>query len=151
MSVTDRKTQNGPGSRRIEMGSGSESTTVQNAKASATFVSSLVDKYSGKSEDVARADVQAFANVNPDQAATGSKTTRAKGKMVVKSPIKGGPEGQSDYSEYITAQAERYKMGGEKITGSQKSKEKPSTKKEKQHAGKKEKATPDNNESIRRA
>jgi len=126
MSVTDRKAQNGVGSRRIEMGSGNESTVVQNAKATASFVSSLVDKYGGKADEVARADVQAFADANPDQAATGSKSTRSKSDLTVKSKEKGGPRGQSDTDAYLSTEALRYKEGGEKLTGSQKPpKEKP--------------------------
>ena len=123
MSVTDRKAQNGVGSRRIEMGSGNESTVVQNAKATASFVSSLVDKYGDRGEDVARADVQAFADANPDQAATGSKTTRLKSNFKAKGNekgvLQGQEEGQSDTDIYLTTEAKRYKEGGEKLTGSQ--------------------------------
>ena len=129
MSI-DRKAQNGVGSRRIEMGSGNESTVVQNAKATSSFVSSLVDKYGGKSEDVARADVQAFADVNPNQAATGSKTLRSKSTFRARPATKGGPGGQSDQESFITDEAKRYKEGGEKITGSQMPSKKDPPKKE---------------------
>jgi len=124
MSI-DRKATNGPGSRRIESGGGDLSTTVQASKHTASFLSALTDKYSGRSgmDAQARTDVSQYAQANVRELRSLSKEARKHSKKTTPStksstPVSRPSLGASTAHEtFLTTTADKFKKGGEKIKG----------------------------------
>ena len=108
--VTDKRTNNGKSTNRIETGGGDLSTTVQGAKHTTAYVDTLASEYS--MTPGAGVNIEKFAEHNVQETRSGSKTLRGE------SPIGGsgrrGPT-PSDRDIAISSRASRYKVGGERI------------------------------------
>ena len=114
--TTDKRQNNGKSTNRIETGGGDLSTTVQSDKATAAHLSALTGKYPSMSvrstDTAARANIEQYAEHNVGDIRSSAKSVRAKSKVATMG--KKGPS-PSAKDAYITAEAKRFKEGGEAI------------------------------------
>ena len=142
MSI-DRKASNGKGTNRFEMGTGSESTTVQTGKATASYSKLVkgeftekgsaadhgyVDLYSAHNVQELRTDAKKLRHQNPNVGKSGSLPvgpSRPGGVVLVGKPSKGkqppvkneaSKGSKSDHAKFLTEKSEKYRGGGEKLS-----------------------------------
>ena len=108
--VTDKRTNNGKSTNRIETGGGDLSTTVQGAKHTTAYVDTLAGEYT--MTPGAKANIEKFARHNVQETRSGSKSLR--GESTVAGSGHRGPL-PSDRDIAISSKAARYKIGGERI------------------------------------
>ena len=107
--VTDKRTNNGKSTVRIETGGSDLSTVVQGAKHTTAYVDTLAAEYP---LGTGGSSIRKFARHNVAETRTGSK--RIRGKSPVKGYSRKGPT-SSDRETEISSKAARYKIGGERI------------------------------------